>query len=208
MAAYGSNFTYLLKHIIVNKDRDRYDRPRYNNDRPRDERGGGYDRPRYNNDRPRYNSDREEREVYGEKLRAGKRTYFFDIRPTRNNDFCLTVTESKKRMDDSTERHKIFVYKEDVNKFLASLQSAIDYLKTELMPEYDFDQFSHEEEHEERLMRRNRYADEEQSDNETTEEVAEDSGTGEEFVNELADEQDNSSDDEKTEDKDGELTWD
>ena len=206
----------------MNKDRDRYDRPRDERgggyDRPREERGS-YDRPRYNNDRPReersggydrprYNNDREEREVYGKKLRAGKRTYFFDIRPTRNNDFCLTITESKKRMDDSTERHKIFVYKEDLNNFLASLQSTIDYLKTELLPDYDFDQFSHEEEHEERLMRRNRYADDEQNDNETTEEVAEDSGTGEEFVDELAKEQDDSSDDEKNEDNSNELTWD
>ncbi len=81
--------------------------------------------------------------VYSKKLRAGKRrTYFFDVKSTKANDYFLTITESKKRQDDSYERFKIFLYKEDFNKFLESLTETIDHVKTELMPHYDFDEFA------------------------------------------------------------------
>jgi hypothetical protein len=83
-----------------------------------------------------------ENELYSRKVRAGKRTYFFDIRSTRGNDYYLTITESKKKLYGSGfsyEKHKIFLYKEDVNKFLQALTEAIEHLKQELMPEYDFD---------------------------------------------------------------------
>lgn len=81
--------------------------------------------------------------VYSKKLRAGKRrTYFFDVKSTKANDYFLTITESKKRQDDSYERFKIFLYKEDFNKFLESLTETIDHVKTELMPQYDFDEFA------------------------------------------------------------------
>lgn len=88
--------------------------------------------------------------VYSKRLKAGKRrTYFFDVRTTRANDYFLTITESKKRFDDNGyERHKIFLYKEDFNKFIEALGEAIDYVKTELLPDFDFDQFSHEEQNE------------------------------------------------------------
>ncbi len=84
--------------------------------------------------------------VYSIRLRAGKRrTYFFDVRTTRANDYFLTITESKRRFDDNGyERHKIFLYKEDFNKFKDALEEATDYVKTELLPDYDFDQFSHD----------------------------------------------------------------
>ena len=76
--------------------------------------------------------------VYSKKVRAGKRrTYFFDVRRTKGDDFYLTLTESTKRFNsDGYERHKIFLYKEDFNRFLGSLEEVIDYVKTELMPEY------------------------------------------------------------------------
>ncbi|MGB3077414.1 MAG: DUF3276 family protein [Chitinophagales bacterium] len=81
--------------------------------------------------------------VFSKKLRAGKRrTYFFDVKSTKANDYFLTITESKKRQDDSYERFKIFLYKEDFNKFLESLTETIDHVKTELMPHYDFDEFA------------------------------------------------------------------
>ncbi len=82
--------------------------------------------------------------VHSLKLRAGRRrTYFFDVRTTKSNDYYLTITESKKRFDDDGyDRHKIFVYKEDFNKFLGSLTETIDYVKEELMPDYDFDEFA------------------------------------------------------------------
>jgi spore maturation protein CgeB len=61
--------------------------------------------------------------VYSKRIKAGKRrTYFFDVRETRGNDYYLTITESRKRFDsDGYERHKIFVYKEDFNKFVKGL---------------------------------------------------------------------------------------
>jgi hypothetical protein len=80
-------------------------------------------------------------------VRAGKRrTYFFDVRATRSNDYFLTITESRKRFDNNGyDRHKIFIYKEDFNKFIKAINEAIDFVKTELMPDFDFDAFNHEE---------------------------------------------------------------
>lgn len=84
--------------------------------------------------------------VYSKRIKAGKRrTYFFDVRETRGNDYYLTITESRKRFDsDGYDRHKIFLYKEDFNKFLKGLTEAIDYVKTDLMPDFDFDAFNHD----------------------------------------------------------------
>lgn len=84
--------------------------------------------------------------VYSKRIRAGKRrTYFFDVRATRGNDYFLTITESRKRFnEDGYDRHKIFLYKEDFNKFIKALGEAVDYVKTELMPNFDFDSFNHD----------------------------------------------------------------
>jgi hypothetical protein len=84
--------------------------------------------------------------VYSQRIRAGKRrTYFFDVRETRGNDYYLTITESRKKFnEDGYDRHKIFLYKEDFNKFLKGMTEAIEYVKTDLMPDFDFDAFSHE----------------------------------------------------------------
>ncbi|MBM3412025.1 MAG: DUF3276 family protein [Bacteroidetes bacterium] len=89
--------------------------------------------------------------IYSKRLRAGKRrTYFFDVRATKGNDYYLTITESRKRFDDNGyDRHKIFLYKEDFNKFVKALGEAVDYVKTELMPNFDFDAFDHVEMEEE-----------------------------------------------------------
>lgn len=87
--------------------------------------------------------------VYSKKVRAGKRrTYFFDVRKTKGEDFYLTLTESTKKFNgDGYERHKIFLYKEDFNRFLESLEEAINYVKENLMPGYDYDEYTrrHEE---------------------------------------------------------------
>ena len=84
-------------------------------------------------------------EVYSEKVKAGKRTYFFDVRSTRSNDFYITITESKRKINGrGYDKHKIFLYKEDFNKFLGSLTKTIDYVKTELMPDYDYEEFDRE----------------------------------------------------------------
>ncbi len=85
--------------------------------------------------------------IYSKRIRAGKRrTYFFDVRTTKGNDYYLTITESRKRFDDNGyDRHKVFLYKEDFNKFIKALTEAVDYVKTELMPDFDFDAFNHDE---------------------------------------------------------------
>ena len=92
------------------------------------------------------NNDKKIESVYSNRVKAGKRrTYFFDVRETRGNDFFLTITESRKRFDsDGYDRHKIFLYKEDFNKFVKGLNEAVDYVKTELMPDFDFDAFNHD----------------------------------------------------------------
>jgi hypothetical protein len=90
------------------------------------------------------NNGREE--IYSAKVKAGKRTYFFDVKSTRSNDYYLTITESKKRFKEdgfTYEKHKIFLYKEDFNKFLEALTNTVNHVKTELMPEVDFTQFDH-----------------------------------------------------------------
>ena len=87
---------------------------------------------------------RQQDSVYSNKVRAGKRrTYFFDVRETKGKDYYVTLTESTKRFnDDGFERHKIFLYKEDFNRFVEGLQDVIDHIKTELMPDYDYDEFT------------------------------------------------------------------
>ena len=92
------------------------------------------------------NNDKKMESVYSKRIRAGKRrTYFFDVRETRGSDYYLTITESRKRFDsEGYDRHKIFLYKEDFNKFIKGLGEAIDYVKTELMPDFDFDAFNHD----------------------------------------------------------------
>src|SRR5947208_16799351 len=84
--------------------------------------------------------------IYSKRIRAGKRrTYFFDVRATRGNDYYLTITESRKKFNaDGYDRHKIFLYKEDFNKFIKALNEAVDYVKTELMPDFAFDAYNHE----------------------------------------------------------------
>ncbi|MES1222865.1 MAG: DUF3276 family protein, partial [Bacteroidota bacterium] len=96
------------------------------------------------------NNEKKMESIYSKRIRAGKRrTYFFDVRATRGNDYYLTITESRKRFDDNGyDRHKIFLYKEDFNKFIKALGEAVDYVKTELMPDFDFDAFNHDEVHE------------------------------------------------------------
>jgi hypothetical protein len=91
-------------------------------------------------------------EIYSAKVKAGKRTYFFDVKATRSNDYYLTITESKKRFKEdgfTYEKHKIFLYKEDFNKFVDALNNTVNHVKNELMPNVDFSQFDHAPESEE-----------------------------------------------------------
>jgi len=85
----------------------------------------------------RYSKDQEE--IYSHRMKAGKRTYFFDVKATRGQDYYLTITESKRRPSSdpdgpvSYEKHKIFLYKEDFNKFIDALHDAVDFVRDELL---------------------------------------------------------------------------
>ena len=85
-----------------------------------------------------YSHERSGDEIYSRPVRAGKRTYFFDVKSTKgNNDFYLTITESKRRIEQdgrySYDKHKIFLYKEDFEKFAEGLEEAVEYIKTKCL---------------------------------------------------------------------------
>ncbi len=86
-------------------------------------------------------NDKKFESVYSTKVRAGKRrTYFFDVRQTKGEDYYITITESTKRFDgNGYERHKIFLYKEDFNRFMNSLNDTVNHVKTDLMPDFDYE---------------------------------------------------------------------
>ena len=89
--------------------------------------------------------ERDKETIYSRRVRAGKRTYFFDVKATRANDFYLTITESRRHPQGegfTYEKHKVFLYKEDFDKFIDALHEAIEHVKTDLMPEVDFSQFT------------------------------------------------------------------
>ncbi|HLG03392.1 MAG TPA: DUF3276 family protein [Bacteroidia bacterium] len=79
----------------------------------------------------RYN---DQAEIFSRPVKAGKRTYFFDVKATKGNDYYLTITESKKRFGDDGrfhyEKHKLFLYKEDFDKFADGLMEVINFIRT------------------------------------------------------------------------------
>jgi len=84
--------------------------------------------------------ERNSEDVYSKPVRAGKRTYFFDVKTTKgNNDFYLTITESKRRQERdgsfTYDKHKIFLYKEDFDKFADGLQEVVNYIRERLPAE-------------------------------------------------------------------------
>ncbi|MEM9737972.1 MAG: DUF3276 family protein [Bacteroidota bacterium] len=81
--------------------------------------------------------------VHTEKIRAGKRTYFIDIKKMLSEDYYLTITESRRTREGDEKQFaktKIFIYPEDINRFIKYLQTSVDKMKS-LMPNYDFTQF-------------------------------------------------------------------
>ena len=89
--------------------------------------------------------DNVRQEIYTERVKAGKRTYFFDVKATRSNDYYLTITESKRKYKEdgfTYEKHKIFLYKEDFDKFVNALNSTVNHVKEELLPDVDFSQYA------------------------------------------------------------------
>jgi len=124
------------------RDRDSRNRGNYPN---RDQEQGGFNRSQggFRERGERFNDRDQEESVFSKKVRAGKRrTYFMDVRRTRGSDYFITITESTRRDDGfGYKRHKIFLYKEDFNRFLASLNEVVDHVKKDLMPEFDYEEF-------------------------------------------------------------------
>ncbi len=95
--------------------------------------------------------ERNAEDVYSKPVRAGKRTYFFDVKSTKgNNDFYLTITESKRRQERdgsfTFDKHKIFLYKEDFEKFQEGLQEAVHYILHDLLHDQPIRQYAPREE--------------------------------------------------------------
>ncbi|MBO8471866.1 MAG: DUF3276 family protein [Bacteroidetes bacterium] len=83
--------------------------------------------------------ERSGEDVYSKPVRAGKRTYFFDVKTTKGNDYYLTITESKRKVEKdghfAYDKHKIFLYKEDFDKFAEGLQDAIEFIRENCLSE-------------------------------------------------------------------------
>ena len=130
------------------------------------------------------NKDSRFESVYSQKVKAGKRrTYFFDVRKTKGADYYVTITESTRRFeDDSYSRHKIFLYKEDFNRFVESLVDVVDHIKTDLLPDYDYDEFTRRHEEREKEYEENNYNNTKTAttDTETTETTTTDSSEDDE----------------------------
>jgi len=85
-------------------------------------------------------SNESRQEIFSETVRAGKRTYFFDVKSTRGGEYYLTITESKRRFSNDSgkffyEKHKLFLYKEDFEKFANGLKSTVDFIQSGKAPE-------------------------------------------------------------------------
>ena len=89
-------------------------------------------------------SRRDQEEIFSKRVRAGKRTYFFDVKETKNSDYYITITESKRsRYEEGVyNKSKLFLYKEDFIKFNNALNETIGHVRTELLPEYDFEEYA------------------------------------------------------------------
>ena len=89
-------------------------------------------------------------ELFSKAVRAGKRTYFFDVKSTRAGENYLTITESKKRFDQQSgkffyEKHKLFLYQEDFDKFETALKQAYEFIATGEVPQSYLDEMAEEE---------------------------------------------------------------
>ncbi len=109
-------------------------------------------------------TDKRREEIYSVSVRAGKRTYFFDVKETRQGDYYLTLTESKKVFDKDGnsrfEKHKIFLYKEDFEKFMEGYLDVVEFVKKE-KPDY-FERV--EQERKEAVLTNNDVSEEQETD--------------------------------------------
>ena len=96
-----------------------------------------------------YNNNQKEH-IFSEKVKAGRRTYFFDVKQTRGGDYYLVITESRKDQQGeyaydqdnkpTYKKSKIFLYKEELNNFVHALEKTASHIKEKLLPDYDFEQ--------------------------------------------------------------------
>lgn len=117
-------------------------------------------------------SENQRNEIYSERVRAGKRTYFFDVKQTRSSDYYLTITESKRRPKDGKfvfEKHKIFLYREDFEKFLKALTNTTDHVVNVLMDGVEIE-YPPKRSHDDQGNSGNSDANEQESVSETVEE--------------------------------------
>ncbi|MCF8368014.1 MAG: PUR family DNA/RNA-binding protein [Bacteroidales bacterium] len=87
-----------------------------------------------------HDNEQDRQEIFSKTVRAGKRTYFFDVKSTRAGEYYLTITESKRRFNNDQgkffyEKHKLFLYKEDFEKFADGLSTTIEFIQTGKEPE-------------------------------------------------------------------------
>jgi len=93
-----------------------------------------------------YDNNERKEEIFSRAVRAGKRTYFFDVKATKSDEYYLTITESKKRFNNESgkffyEKHKLFLYKEDFLKFADGLNDSISFIETgEIPPDRFYEQ--------------------------------------------------------------------
>lgn len=100
---------------------------------------GSFRNDRFDNHVPKKQRYDEREEVYTNRVLAGKRTYFFDVKATRSGeDFFITITESKRVGEGRYEKHKVFLYKEDFGKFVTALHDVVSYIQSECLPDYEF----------------------------------------------------------------------
>lgn len=82
------------------------------------------------------NNQQEKEELFSRSVKAGKRTYFFDVKTTKKDDYYLTITERKKKFDEKgklhVEKHKVFLYKEDFDKFFEALEESINHIQSKV----------------------------------------------------------------------------
>lgn len=154
--------------------------------------------------------------IYSSKVRAGKRrTYFFDVRKTKSEDYYITITESTKKFQgDGYERHKIFLYKEDFNRFMSSMQDVVDHVKTELMPDFDYELYEkRQKEWEEKMAEEAALAESTATSEETTETTTEEASPAEEAAEEVAEDvkeevtEDVKEESEKSVDSEEDMSW-
>ena len=86
------------------------------------------------------NKERDREEIFSRAVRAGKRTYFFDVKSTVGEEYYITITESKRRFNNEQgkffyEKHKLFLYKEDFDKFANGLSDVVEFIRTGKAPD-------------------------------------------------------------------------